>query len=234
MSMFDWVQCRYPLPANLPPGDAFQTKDLTNALLHYRITEEGRLEEGSGAEDRSAFTGTIHLVWSNVVASGPGLYTADGEDAHFLEYAVTFVDGLVRTAQEIENRQEPALAFSQFPRWKTPSEDELRAEREREQERLTGRTLWLWWGGRETGYAVTVVAENSRELVVQAQDQHFEIVHRGSRDRTLFDSYEDGRRFKEERKAEWERERTAYQDALRARAEKVQEKPPDGTRELPC
>jgi hypothetical protein len=109
MGMFDYVECRYPLPANLLPGDAFQTKDLMNAMMHYVITEDGRLEESSGAEDRSDFTGTVVLGWSNVLASGPGVYTADGEGAHYLQYALTFVHGHVTRVQEMENRHEPAL-----------------------------------------------------------------------------------------------------------------------------
>ena len=218
MGMFDYVECRYPLPTNLAPGAAFQTKDLTNLLLHYVITEEGRLEESSGAQDQSGFTGTIHLRWSNVVASGPGLYTATGEDAHRLQYAVTFVQGGVVRVEELENQHEPALAFSQWPHREMPSEEESQARREREQERLTGRTMWLWWGGRETGYPVTVLAENSRQLVVQDAHERFEIVDRSSRDRTLFDSEKDGQHFLEERKTKWERQRREYENALHSRA----------------
>ena len=219
MGMFDYLECRYPLPTNLTPGGAFQTKDLTNALMRYVITEDGRLEESSGAEDRSDFTGTINLGWSNVLASGPGLYTAAGEDAHYLQYAVTFVDGRVVRVKEIENRHEPALEVSRSPQWEVPSEEEMRARRAREQEHLTGKKMWLWWGGQETGYAVKVIAENNRQLVVQAEDERFEIVDRSSRDRTLFDSDEDGQRFNVERKAKWERERKEYEDAIRARTE---------------
>ena len=216
--MFDWVECRYPLPTNLGPGDGFQTKDLTNALLLYVITEDGRLEENSGAEDRSNFTGTLRLTWSNVLAAGPGVYTAGGEDAHYLEYAVTFVDGRVARVEELENRQEPALELSRFPYLRVPSEEEIRVRREREQERLTGRTMWLWWGGQETGYAVTVVAENSKQVVVQGPNEQFEILHRSDRDAILFDSEEDGRRHRQERQSAWERQRQEYQEAIRRRA----------------
>ncbi|MDQ2842269.1 MAG: hypothetical protein M3Y72_14745 [Acidobacteriota bacterium] len=59
MSMFDYVKCRYPLPENLPADEVFQTQGLTNALMEYTISEEGQLQENSGNEDWSDFTGTI-------------------------------------------------------------------------------------------------------------------------------------------------------------------------------
>jgi hypothetical protein len=44
MGMFDYVDCKYPLP-DAPPvqGDRFQTKDFEDRLLLYIITEDGRL-----------------------------------------------------------------------------------------------------------------------------------------------------------------------------------------------
>jgi hypothetical protein len=218
MGMFDYVKCLYPLPDNIPDDEAFQTKDLTNVLADYTITTDGHLKENSGNEDLSHFTGKIEMYWSNVVASGPGLYTRDGEDAHFLEYAVTFVDGTVARVDQLKNDYEPALERSKFPTWQLPSEEEKRRTAERENEHLTGRRMWVWWGGQESGYPVKVVAENSRELVVQRDDERFEIVPRSSRDRTLFDTYEDGKRYKDERKAEWDRQQQEYEQAIRTRA----------------
>ena len=61
-----------------------------------------------------------------MVASGPGLYTRSGEDAHFLEYRLTFVAGSVVRVEELKNEYEPALESSKFPLWKMPSADERR------------------------------------------------------------------------------------------------------------
>lgn len=111
------------------------------------------------------------------------------------------------------------LAFAQWPHREMPSAEENRARREREQECLTGRTLWLWWGGRETGHPVTVIAENNRQLVVQTADKRFQIVDRFSRDQTLFDSEQDGRHLLEERQAKRERQRREYEDAIQNRTQ---------------
>jgi hypothetical protein len=226
MGMFDHVECRYPLPENVPAGELFQTKDLANLMLEYMITEDGRLEEKSGTEDLNEFTGKIEIYWSNIVASGPGLYTRSGEDAHVLEYAITFVDGVVRRVKQIKNEYQPALASPEFPNWKIPSEEETRQREAREKEPLLGKTLWLWWGGQETGYAVKVVAESSRQLVVRREDEQFEIVYRSHRDRLLFDSQEDGKRYVDERKAAWETQRQEYEEAIQSRLA-AKEKPGD-------
>jgi hypothetical protein len=221
MGMFDYITCLYLLPEGLPPGERFQTKDLTNALVEYTITADGHLQEDSASEDRTDFTGTIELYWSNVVASGPGLYTRTGEDAHVLEYRLTFVAGSVVRVDELKNEYEPALASSKFPLWKMPSAEERRSFEERSREPLTGRTMWLWWGGHKTGYAVKVVAESEHQLVLQAEDDRFQILDRFSRDRILFDSQEDGLRYTNERAAEWERRRKEYDAAIQARSASI-------------
>lgn len=43
MSLFDTVQCDYPLPDPEFQHEEFQTKDLARALDRYRITADGRL-----------------------------------------------------------------------------------------------------------------------------------------------------------------------------------------------
>jgi hypothetical protein len=189
--------------------------------MEYTITADGHLQEDSAAEDRTGFTGTIELYWSNVVASGPGLYTRTGEDAHVLEYRLTFVAGSVVRVDELKNEYEPALASSKFSLWKMPSAEERRSFEERSREPLTGRTMWLWWGGHKTGYAVKVVAESEHQLVLQAEDDRFQILDRFSRDRILFDSQEDGLRYTNERAAEWERRRKEYDAAIQARSASI-------------
>ena len=103
MGMFDYVRCEYLLPGNPPivPTDSFQTKDLACIMTCYTITSNGHLVNEEGLDDRSDFTGTIRLAWSNVVAVGPGVYTANGEDAVSLEYQAVFVHGRLDELKEV-------------------------------------------------------------------------------------------------------------------------------------
>lgn len=217
MGLFDYVRCEYPLPGNAPSFAAeadYQTKDLTCYMKHYTITADGQLVEDSGAEKWDDFTGTVDLDWSNVVASGPGTYTRDGEDAHYLEYRVVFVKGKVTEIVEVTNESHRAAKVKH--RADEPlSEEDVQRHKQRQSESLVGRTMWLWWGGDETGYPVTVVAENNKQWIVQKDsDSDLEKLHRGDRDRLLFDSQGDGQRYKAERAAEWERERLEYEAAI--------------------
>lgn len=214
MGLFDWVTCEYPLPGNPPEcavNAAYQTKDLTCWMMNYTITADGKLIESKGEEDWSFFTGTIDLGWSNVVASGPGIYTADGENAVYLEYRVTFVNGVVASFLEVENRSEPAA--KRKVRVRVPgTPEEISRSDQRRSESLVGRAMCVWWGGDSSdGYPVTVVYETERELVCRNEHGKLELIGRYQRDNCLFDSYEDGKRHKDERKAAWDAERVDYE-----------------------
>jgi hypothetical protein len=219
MGMFDNIRCEYPLPGH-PPANAaeldFQTKDLESLLQTYVITPAGVLQlDGANVH----FSGTVDFYWSNIVASGPGIYTHDGEDAHHLEYQALFIDGKVTRMEETENRKEPALAFSERDFGIPMLTPEERAEQEkRYAESLLGRTICIWWGGDSSeGYAARVVAESDKELVLQTEAGKFEIIHRHMRDHTFFDSYEDGKRDRDERKADWDRRKAEYEEKVAAR-----------------
>jgi len=219
MGMFDNIRCEYPLPGN-PPANAaeldFQTKDLESLLQTYVITPAGVLQlDGANVP----FSGTVDFYWSNIVASGPGIYTHDGEDAHHLEYQALFIDGKVTRMEETENRKEAALAFSERDFGMPTLTPEERAEqKKRYAESLLGRTMCIWWGGDTTeGYAAKVVTESDKELVLQTENGKFEIIDRHSRDRTLFDSYEDGKRHRDDREADWDRRKAEYAAKLAAR-----------------
>ncbi len=69
---------------------------------------DGKLED---------FTGGICFYDSNVVASGPGTYTRDGEDSHWLEYVSTFVHGKLTHIERSSYSFEPAQKSSQM--WRT-------------------------------------------------------------------------------------------------------------------
>lgn len=217
MGMFDEVCCKAELPGNIPASfdRIFQTKDLSCVMGHYTITSDGNLVDDSGTEDLSTFTGIMVMYWSNIAASGPGVYTAHGEDARYLEYRATFVDGRLTHIEELENKSEPALAYQPPP---APTPEELTLRRTRQAESLVGRTMCVWRGGGDAdGYMVTVVVENSKSWVVEGPDEQFEIIRRSDRDHCFFDSYEDGRRSKEKQKAEWNKKREEFERAVRNR-----------------
>jgi hypothetical protein len=222
MGLFDYVFCDYPLPGNPPEcasGVAFQTKDLTCYMMQYTIQADGSIVEKSGKEDLSDLTATIDLDWSNVVATGPGIYTKNGEDAQYLEYQVMFVHGKVAAITEVNNASERAAKVKHRAWPEITPEDQKRID-ERQSESLIGRGMWLWWGSLDPDYKgdpVTVITENDREWLVQSADGEFEKVHRGQRDNCFFDSYEDGKRHKDERNAEWAAERAEYEAEISAK-----------------
>jgi len=91
--------------------------------------------------------------------------------------------------------------------------------------------MCLWWGGEDTnGYEVTVVAENQSHWVVECAAHGFEVLRRSDRDTLLFDSYEDGLRDKQERKARWEAERLEYEREIAGKT-RAAPKPDSSSRE---
>ena len=223
MGLFDYVSCEYSLPGSPPVGVEtihFQSKDLTCFMEHYRITPEGQLVHHPGesqqAEDLSRFTGMVYLYHNNVVRFGPGIYTANGEDAIFLKYAFTFIDGLVVSVQETENRSEHALKCPQ-PRFRPLTTEEREYLEERGSESLLGRTVYIWWGGQPTGYEAVVVVEDDKSWVVQSKAHRFEILDRHHRDTVVFDSQEDAKRYVDEWAAAREAKRQEYDRQIAVR-----------------
>src|SRR5579875_1775245 len=106
MGLFDDIHCDYPLPGNPPAFVAkqpdFQTKDLDCCMEHFTITTDGKLRRDSGPDDMGDFTGTVEFYTSNIVASGPGVYTRNGEDAESVGYRAVFVHGRVIELTEME------------------------------------------------------------------------------------------------------------------------------------
>ncbi len=218
MGLFDYVRCEYPLPGNPPiaPTDGFQTKDLACIMTCYTITNDGRLVNEDGLDDRGDFTGTIRLAWSNVVAVGPGVYTANGEDAVSLEYQAVFVHGRLDELKEVSVKTEPA-AKSQSRTERALTPEQTKEMELRRAESLVGRTMYLWWGGKDDGYLVKVVVENRLFWVAEGPDERFEIIRRTDRDRILFDSRNDGVLYLEKRKADWEHRREEYEAEIRSK-----------------
>jgi hypothetical protein len=216
MGMFDDIRCEYPLPGNAPANATeiwFQTKDLDCQMHTFAITAKGALLDSSG--ETVDYTGAVNFYKNNVVCSGPGTYTRNGEPAHFLEYQALFEDGKLLSIRETENRKEPAVAvkYSHIGD-EPPTREEIESARQSEEESLIGRTMYVWWGGRESGYSVKVIAENGTHWVCQDENGKFEIIGRYQRGSTFFDSEEDGQRYNDKRKARWEQKRKAYEEQL--------------------
>lgn len=144
MGMFDTIRCQYPLPGELPPEVAslmFQSKDLDCLLDEYELTTDGQLvvhkRDADGAPQATCipvadYTGVVNMYWSNVVASGPGVYTANGEDAWHLEFAVTLHSGRVVEVRAVRNDRELALESQHLPWRSSPREDRPDAEQRRQ------------------------------------------------------------------------------------------------------
>ena len=227
MGMFDDVICKYPLPGNPAKSGEdilFQTTNLSCLLLRYTVTEDGHLVVNTDWEDRSTFAGTIEIYRNNVVACGPGIYTRDGEDAHYLRYRITFVSGTVVDIKEVENRHESAVKY----RPPVPcqlSEDELTRIAERKAEKLIGKIVYVWRGGQEHGYDAVVVAESELQVVVRDATGKFEIIARSQRDNCFFDSEEDGRRHRKEKEDEWQRQLDEFDDEIANRTRPTKDEP---------
>lgn len=230
MGMFDNVICRRPLPGNVPTfiqsSHPFQSKSMGCLMDTYEIREDSPLGGSDlwvkhyyenavkGLEPVLDFTGVIEFYTNNICASGPGLYTRNGEDAQSVTYRATFVNSKLFEIKELENKSEPALKsrnfLEDFPKL---SEAEYAKIKERENESLMGRTIYVLYGGRDKGYLATVVAESPKQLCTsRAETGELEVIHRSSRDSIFFDSEADAFAHRDARKAAWEKRQQEYDD----------------------
>lgn len=116
MGMFDDITVYYPLPGNVPGAIKFQTKDFECLLDKYTVSADGFLHRTSFDTDKTApfdYTGEVYFYTGNVVASGPGTYTRNGEDAYWIEYKAIFVHGRLTEVELIEYRSDPAQSSEQ-------------------------------------------------------------------------------------------------------------------------
>lgn len=216
MSLYDTLTCEYPLPDGVPAwATEFQTKSLDCELDHYTITVGGRLLKQDDHDHSLAdFTGVVEFYTGNVVSVGPGVYTRDGEDAVWLEYRATFIHGLLHDVVRTEFRTEPAAKARHLSKlFPVVTPEQIEEQKKRQAQLLTGGGLYVWWGGSDQGYWVSVIAENDTHLVVERQDdtRKFEILNRSDRDRLFFDSLEAGQRYLADRQARWDAEKAEYE-----------------------
>lgn len=214
MGMFDEVICEYSIEGGLPTwvkNHPFQTKDLECILTRYTIFADGTFS----VDD---WTGTLNFYTSNIVGSGPGIYTENGEDAESIDCFVKIVDGKVAGDIQVERETRKAWPVSKMGLFKSPTKDEIRLRQERNAESLVGKRLYVLWGGQEVGYWVTVIAENDRQLVCRHESDHkyykaghFELIDRIQRDNTFFDGEEEGLTRRKSKNDEWNREKAEFE-----------------------
>jgi len=170
--MYDYLVCEMPLPGKaaawLTEGHAFQTKSLDCRMETYTISKDGTFSA-------SDFTGTVEFDWSNVTASGTGIYTENGEDAEYAEYKAVIVDGRVTHLEQTSYSAHAAWPASKLrSAFVRPTDEELQVMRAREQQRQhqnwVGRRLYVLWGGREQGYWVKVLVQSEWQLCVELEE----------------------------------------------------------------
>jgi hypothetical protein len=127
MGMFDYINCKYPLPIADTQGLQFQTKDTDSQYLDlYEIREDGTLwhedVERKWVEDKSALLGgymeRVSAEWKPVqmtgeirfyTSHGPMHKPGDGFGQWWIEYSAYFVDGKLQSMNLIEDRRTAPL-----------------------------------------------------------------------------------------------------------------------------
>jgi hypothetical protein len=213
MGMFDTIICEYPIAGGLPTWikrHPFQTKDLECMMEEYRISVDGTFS-------LPEWTGTLNFYSSNVVGSGPGIYTTDGEDAEYLDCMAKIVDGKVSGDIQVQRRSHKAWPVSKMHILDKPTKQEVEQWRKRIAETLMGKRLYVLWGGQDIGYWVTVIAENRKELCVRHEADakyhkagDFELLDRRDRDRIFWDSDTEALAHSKARKDNWEQEKAEF------------------------
>jgi hypothetical protein len=205
MGMTDEVICDYPLP-NLPkfigPDYIFQTKDLDCLGNEYFIAADGQFSDPD-------FTGVINLYASNLFATGPGLYTKNGEDAETVNYSVKILDGKVQEALRSSYSRRPAIKIEPMQSYVLTGEEE-KNRNIANTENLIGKSVYVLWGGKETGYWVKVVYSGEKEHCVES-DRGLEKLHRFQRNIIFFDTEEEAFSYRDNRNKSWQNRKEIYE-----------------------
>lgn len=214
MGMYDEIICDYPILGGLPTWikkHAFQTKDLDCRLEQFRINADGTFSD-------SSFTGMLNFYSSNVVGSGPGIYTSQGEDAEYIDCTAKIVDGKLVGEIKVDRNSHKAWHIDRMGISHKPSKEDIKKWQQRQSEKLIGRRLYVLWGGQEVGYWVKVIAENDKQLcVVHEADSgyhkknDFELIGRFQRDNTFFDSDTLALERRKNKTDEWNRQREEFE-----------------------
>jgi hypothetical protein len=214
MGMFDEITCEYPITGGLPAWitrHPFQTKDLECCLQMYHISADGSFS-------LPEWTGTLNFYTDNVVGSGPGIYTENGEDAEYLDCTAKIVHGKVVGSIQVERKSHKAWPISKMHIFEKPTQQQVKRWQQRIAEQLIGKRLYVLWGGQDTGYWVTVMTENAKQLCVchEADAKYheagdLELLDRRDRDRIFWDSEEEALAHRKARNDNWDREKAEFE-----------------------
>ena len=214
MGLYDTIICDYPITSGLPDWvkkHPFQTKDLECSMSQYYIAIDGSFSE-------SQWTGMLNYYTSNVVGSGAGIYTSNGEDAEYLDCTAKIVDGKLAGEIQVERSSHRAWHINKMHIGRKPSKEEVEQMAARRSESMVGKGLYVLWGGQEIGYWIKVIAENDRQLVTQHEHDtkyhqagYIELIDRFHRDHIFWDSDKEALDVKRKKQAEWDRQREEFE-----------------------
>ena len=227
MGMFDEVIIKYPLPGKPPTfieeGHRFQTKDFDSLLETYVINKDGRLFRIDKDEVESFCNRSedIHVYSSNICGSGSALYTQNGEDAESVEYLAMIKNGQLLSITEIERTIEPAFPISKMDiSFKIPNKEEIEAYKLRSEEKLTGKKVYVLWGGQADGYFGEVVADGIKDICIKKNNGELELLFRGNRDHIFWDSKKEAISNRDRKDSEFAAKKKEYDDYVESRKHK--------------
>ena len=128
-----------------------------------------------------------------------------------MEYRATFVDSQLRNIVELERTTGPALPISAMKRPTLPSKEGVRNIEARRSEPMTGRRVYVLFGGRDEGYWAEVVAESEHKLCIKSDDHDLQLMNRCFRDHLIWDSEEEAKANRANKRREWDEERREWQ-----------------------
>jgi hypothetical protein len=214
MGMYDYIICEAPIVGGLPEWTrhTFQTKDLDCTLELYTISKDGNFSKVD-------FSGTLNFYTNNIVGSGPGLYTSEGEDAESIDCEAIFLHGKLVEPIKVQRKSEPAWPAKRqripIDQISTRTQEE---QNKRNTESLIGKRFYVLWGGQTEGYWATVVCENDRQLCVKHEKDsgfyktgQFELIDRFYRDHIFWDSEEEVLSRDRSKREAWEAEVKAFE-----------------------
>jgi hypothetical protein len=149
-------------------------------------------------DEEISLSGVVNFYTSNICAVGPATYTKDGEDVHSVEYSAIFENGQLKNILEIVNEQGPAFPISKMKFYPGVTLSE-----ERKTEKLTGKTLYVLWGGQKEGYFAEVIAEDDKQLCLKTP-KGLELINRTDRDCIFWDSEEAAKENKAKKDKHWQ------------------------------
>lgn len=217
MGMFDEIICKAPIDGGLPSWidrHTFQTKDLDCTLTTYTIEEDGRFSQPD-------FSGTLEFYTSNIVGSGPGIYTEHGEDAEGIECEVIFLHSKLVEPIKVKREFGPAWPASRQHSYIASRSVHERTHEEQSQrydEHLVGKRVYVLWGGQDVGYWAKVVQESKRHLCLEHEANSkyheagdLELIDRRERDHIFWDTEEEALATHRGRQSAWDAESKAFQ-----------------------